>query len=163
MSQKRRKQIRSRQPEWSLNLEVVHPNAAGIDIGNESHRSPAVVPLPQSRTHPPQSQLPAPRPAPSPSPSQQPIQREAHPTPPTSSSQSSDHYLRSNLRWVKPLARSCAFVRISSFYGTPSGDGEEESPVQPSNVSSRGFSATTRLAGFLTPAEEGELSIYKTP
>jgi transposase len=37
MSQKRRKQIRSGQPEWSLNLEVVHPNAAGIDIGNESH------------------------------------------------------------------------------------------------------------------------------
>jgi transposase len=37
MSQKRRKQIRSGQPEWNLNLEVVHPNAAGIDIGNESH------------------------------------------------------------------------------------------------------------------------------
>ena len=37
MSQKRRKQIRNGQPEWSLNLEVVHPNAAGIDIGNESH------------------------------------------------------------------------------------------------------------------------------
>ena len=36
MSQKRSKQI-SGQPEWSLNLEVVHPNAAGIDIGNESH------------------------------------------------------------------------------------------------------------------------------
>ena len=37
MSQKRRKQIRSGQSEWNLNLEVVHPNAAGIDIGNESH------------------------------------------------------------------------------------------------------------------------------
>jgi hypothetical protein len=37
MSQKRREQIRSGQPEWNLNLEVVHPNAAGIDIGNESH------------------------------------------------------------------------------------------------------------------------------
>jgi hypothetical protein len=37
MSQKRRKQIRSGQPEWNLNLEVVHPNAAAIDIGNESH------------------------------------------------------------------------------------------------------------------------------
>jgi hypothetical protein len=29
--------MRGGQPEWSLNLEVVHPNAAGIDIGNESH------------------------------------------------------------------------------------------------------------------------------
>jgi transposase len=37
MSEKRSKQIRSGQPQWSLNLEVVHPNAAGIDIGNESH------------------------------------------------------------------------------------------------------------------------------
>jgi transposase len=25
------------QQHWSLNLDVVHPNAAGIDIGNESH------------------------------------------------------------------------------------------------------------------------------
>jgi transposase len=37
MSRKRNKQTASGQPEWSLNLEVVHPNAAGIDIGNESH------------------------------------------------------------------------------------------------------------------------------
>ena len=37
MSRKRNKQTESGQPEWSLNLEVVHPNAAGIDIGNESH------------------------------------------------------------------------------------------------------------------------------
>jgi len=37
MSQKRDRQSRSGQPEWSLNLEVVHPNAAGIDIGNQSH------------------------------------------------------------------------------------------------------------------------------
>jgi transposase len=37
MSQKRSKQNISGQPEWGLNLEVVHLNAAGIDIGNESH------------------------------------------------------------------------------------------------------------------------------
>ena len=37
MSRKRNKQTASGQPEWSLSLEVVHPNAAGIDIGNESH------------------------------------------------------------------------------------------------------------------------------
>ena len=43
MSQKRGKQIGNGQPKWSLNLEVVHPNAAGIDIGNESHYV-AVVP-----------------------------------------------------------------------------------------------------------------------
>jgi hypothetical protein len=36
MSQKRSKQT-SGQPEWGLSLEVVHPNAAGIDIVNESH------------------------------------------------------------------------------------------------------------------------------
>lgn len=43
MSKKRRQQTRSGQAEWSLNLEVVHPNAAGIDIGNESHYA-AVAP-----------------------------------------------------------------------------------------------------------------------
>jgi transposase len=37
MSRKRNKRTESVQREWSLNLEVVHPNAAGIDIGNESH------------------------------------------------------------------------------------------------------------------------------
>src|SRR5215472_7650493 len=37
MSRKRDRQTRSGQPEWSLNLEVVHPKAAGIDIGNQSH------------------------------------------------------------------------------------------------------------------------------
>ena len=37
MSRKRNKRTKSEQQEWSLNLEVVHPNAAGIDIGNESH------------------------------------------------------------------------------------------------------------------------------
>ena len=37
MSGKRSKQIRNEQPEWSLNLDVVHANAAGIDIGKESH------------------------------------------------------------------------------------------------------------------------------
>jgi len=37
MNGKRSKKASSEQPEWSLNLDVVHPNAAGIDIGNESH------------------------------------------------------------------------------------------------------------------------------
>jgi transposase len=37
MNGRRNKQTESGQPEWSLNLEVVHPNAAAIDIGNESH------------------------------------------------------------------------------------------------------------------------------
>jgi transposase len=37
MSGKRRKKAGNEQPDWSVNLEVVHPNAAGIDIGNESH------------------------------------------------------------------------------------------------------------------------------
>jgi transposase len=37
MSGKRRKKARNEQPDWSVNLDVVHPNAAGIDIGNESH------------------------------------------------------------------------------------------------------------------------------
>jgi transposase len=37
MSGKRKKKVGTEQRDWSLNLEVVHPNAAGIDIGNESH------------------------------------------------------------------------------------------------------------------------------
>jgi len=37
MSGKRRKKAANEQPVWSVNLDVVHPNAAGIDIGNESH------------------------------------------------------------------------------------------------------------------------------
>lgn len=37
MSGKRRKKAGNEQPDWSVNLDVVHPNAAGIDIGNESH------------------------------------------------------------------------------------------------------------------------------
>ncbi len=37
MNRKRRKKVGSEQQDWSLNLEVVHPNAAGIDIGNETH------------------------------------------------------------------------------------------------------------------------------
>jgi transposase len=37
MSGKRRKKAGNEQPYWSVNLDVVHPNAAGIDIGNESH------------------------------------------------------------------------------------------------------------------------------
>jgi hypothetical protein len=37
MNRKRRKKVGTEQQDWSLNLEVVHPNAAGIDIGNESH------------------------------------------------------------------------------------------------------------------------------
>ena len=37
MNRKRRKKVGTEQQDWSVNLEVVHPNAAGIDIGNESH------------------------------------------------------------------------------------------------------------------------------
>ena len=37
MSRKRSNQMGGEEPNWSLNLDVVHPNAAGIDIGNESH------------------------------------------------------------------------------------------------------------------------------
>jgi hypothetical protein len=37
MNRKRSKKIGTKQQEWSLNLQVVHPNAAGIDIGNQSH------------------------------------------------------------------------------------------------------------------------------
>ena len=37
MNRKRRKKVGTEQQDWSLNLEVVHLNAAGIDIGNESH------------------------------------------------------------------------------------------------------------------------------
>ena len=44
MSRKRNTRTKSEQQEWSLNLEVVHPNAAGIDIGNESHYV-AVAPI----------------------------------------------------------------------------------------------------------------------
>jgi transposase len=37
MNRKRKKKAGNEQQDWSLNLDVVHPNAAGIDIGNESH------------------------------------------------------------------------------------------------------------------------------
>jgi hypothetical protein len=37
MNRKRGKNAGTKQQDWSLNLEIVHPNAAGIDIGNESH------------------------------------------------------------------------------------------------------------------------------
>ncbi len=37
MNRKRRKKAVNEQQDWSVNLHVVHPNAAGIDIGNESH------------------------------------------------------------------------------------------------------------------------------
>ncbi len=33
----RRKKAVGGAPDWTLNLKVVHPNAAGIDIGNEAH------------------------------------------------------------------------------------------------------------------------------
>jgi hypothetical protein len=36
MNWKRRKKGVSEQQDWRLNLDVVHANAAGIDIGNES-------------------------------------------------------------------------------------------------------------------------------
>ena len=37
MRGKRRKKAKRGAQDWKLNLDVVHPNAAGIDIGNESH------------------------------------------------------------------------------------------------------------------------------
>jgi transposase len=37
MKQKRSKKASREPQDWSLNLDIVHPNAAGIDIGNESH------------------------------------------------------------------------------------------------------------------------------
>lgn len=37
MSRKRRQKVVSEPKDWGMNLDVVHPNAAGIDIGNESH------------------------------------------------------------------------------------------------------------------------------
>jgi len=37
MKRKRSKNAGGKQQDWSLNLNVVHLNAAGIDIGNESH------------------------------------------------------------------------------------------------------------------------------
>ena len=37
MNGKRKKKAKNEQQDWSLNLDVVHSNAAGIDIGNESH------------------------------------------------------------------------------------------------------------------------------
>jgi len=37
MKRKHSKKGKREQPDWSLNLDVVHANAAGIDIGNESH------------------------------------------------------------------------------------------------------------------------------
>jgi transposase len=33
----KRKKAMKEQQKWSVNLDVVHPNAAGVDIGNESH------------------------------------------------------------------------------------------------------------------------------
>jgi transposase len=37
MKGKRKEKAGNEQQDWSVNLHVVHPNAAGIDIGNESH------------------------------------------------------------------------------------------------------------------------------
>lgn len=37
MNRRRKKRAGNEQQDWSVNLDVVHPNAAGIDIGNESH------------------------------------------------------------------------------------------------------------------------------
>jgi len=37
MNGKRKKKAKNERQDWSLNLNGVHPNAAGIDIGNESH------------------------------------------------------------------------------------------------------------------------------
>jgi hypothetical protein len=37
MNRKQRRQLMRKIQSEDLTLEVVHPNAAGIDIGNESH------------------------------------------------------------------------------------------------------------------------------
>src|SRR5215472_13213216 len=37
MKRKGSKKASRKQQDWSLNLDIVHPNAASIDIGNESH------------------------------------------------------------------------------------------------------------------------------
>ena len=37
MNRRRKKKAGNEQQDWSVNLDVVHPNAAGIDMGNESH------------------------------------------------------------------------------------------------------------------------------
>src|SRR6202165_4537716 len=37
MNRKQRREMMRKMPSENLNLEVVHPHAAGIDIGNESH------------------------------------------------------------------------------------------------------------------------------
>jgi transposase len=37
MNRKQRREMRRKMQSADLSLEVVHPNAAGIDIGNESH------------------------------------------------------------------------------------------------------------------------------
>ena len=37
MNRRHKKKAGNEQQDWSVNLDVVHPNAAGIDIGNESH------------------------------------------------------------------------------------------------------------------------------
>jgi hypothetical protein len=37
MNRRRKKKTGNEQPDWSVNLDVVHANAAGIDIGNKSH------------------------------------------------------------------------------------------------------------------------------
>jgi hypothetical protein len=37
MNRKLGKNAGTKQQDWNLHLEIVHPNAAGIDIGNESH------------------------------------------------------------------------------------------------------------------------------
>ncbi len=53
MNPKRRKKAVNEQQGWNLNLEPVHPNAAGIDIGNESH----YVAVPPDRGHAPVRQF----------------------------------------------------------------------------------------------------------
>jgi hypothetical protein len=58
MSQKRKNETGKEQQDWSLNLDGVHANAAGIDIGNESHyvavppdREPGPVAAAEDRGH----------------------------------------------------------------------------------------------------------------
>ena len=49
MNRKQRREMTRKMQSDDLSLEVVHPDAAGIDIGNESH----YVAVPPTRDSPP--------------------------------------------------------------------------------------------------------------
>ena len=55
MNRKRRKKVGTEQQDCSVNLEVVHLNAAGIDIGN----GPTTWPYPQAEIQTQCGSLPA--------------------------------------------------------------------------------------------------------